>query len=321
VALSLALLQRFGGLIALFAAFSAASFLQANSGANRAQRQMVMSVTGIATALLVFAGALCHGHRVAAEVMLIAAASACFYARRFVPDRNLFTLYSFTLCLLATTFSGPWPNPLWIALAVLSGLPIAFVVFFYIWPPVFHLRFAAAVRTFALLVAHCLEAVNAGLEQGGHERRIARRVARLRAAMAACASLVASLKGSSVGKAAEVVVRLMRRIVVCFELLQESLPAIGAPQRSDLAEAIAETGAVFRALCAAYSNLDQVTSEPLTAESVRSPVLTVFERLPDHERDKHAAAALIEAGILAMRLRELGSGMASALRDPGFREE
>jgi hypothetical protein len=318
VGISLALFHRFGSLIALFAAFAAAAFMQANSGAHRRQRQSVMIVTGAASSLLVFAGALSHGHRVAAECLLIVVAAACFYARRFVPDRNLFTLYSFTLTLLAATFAGPWPQPLWIALAVLSGLPIAFAVYFYVWPPVFHVRFAAAVRTFDQLVAHCLDAVAATLEQGGRYRHVGTRVARLRGAMSTCATLAAPLRGSSVGKAADAAVRLMRRIVVCFELLEESLPVLGDLQQSGLAEGAAAISRAYRSLRDAYASNSPAD---LTLDGVRAPVVAAFGRAPDHERDERPAAALIEAGTLAVRLEQLHCAMAAVLRDPGFREE
>jgi hypothetical protein len=318
VAISLALFHSFGSLIALFAAFAAAAFMQANSGTSRRQRQMVMTVTGAATAVLVFAGGLCHGHRVAMELMLIGAAAGCFYARRFVPDRNLFTLYSFTLALLAATFSGPWPHPLWLALAVFSGLPIAFLVYFYVWPPVFHVRFAAAVSTFEQLVAYCLEALSVAVERGGEEQQITRRIARLRSAMSACATLATPLRGSASANAADAAVRLMRRIVVCFELLEEHLAIIADRQAPDLADASRAIGAAFRALCHAYaSNIPASVS----VEDLRAPVIAAFERVPDHERNKHTAAALIEAGTLAVRLEQLRRSMAGVLSDPAFTEE
>ena len=321
VTIQLALFHRFGGLIALFTAFSAAAFMQANSGASRRQRQAVMIVTGAGTAALVFAGALCHGHRVAAELFLMATAFFCFYARRFVPDRNLFTLYSFTLALLASTFAGRWPDPLRLGLAVLSALPVSFVVYFYVWPPVFHVRFAAAVRIFGELAARCIDQAQAELADGGEARALRRRIARLRSAMAACASLITPLKGSAVAKAADALVRLMRRVVVTFELMEENLQSIGTRTPPGLADALAATSAALGRVREEFLSLDGAQNQPLAAEPLREAVVRSFARLPDSRGHEHRAAALLETGMLAVHLEELRNRIASALRDPGFGED
>jgi len=330
VAISLVCLHPLGNpLLALFGAFATAAFMQANSGVTIRQRMLVMSAMGAGTSLLVFAGGFCHGHRVAAEIFLIVAAAICFWARHYVPDRNLFTLYAFVLAVLAETDSGPWPQPLWIGLVVLSGLPIAFVVYFYIWPPSFPRRFAIAVRSFLTLTARHMNGIVTSLERRRRWPNNEKDVASLRATLAATDTLTARMKGAAVGQAADRVVRLMRRVVVCFELLEESVEAASQRELNDLARAVAAIENAFREARASFLTGPPATEPRASAsgqvaeldpESLRDTVAQDFKSIPDHARDARAAAALIEAGLLAARLQELRVKIAIALRDPAFNE-
>lgn len=319
VAISLACSHGHGSLLSLFAAFAAAAFMQANSGFSRRQRQRTMLVTGTGTAALVLIGGLCHGHRLRAEAFLLAAAFLCFFARHYVPDRNLFPLYSFVLAVLAETFAGAWPQTLWIALAVLSGLPIAFVVYFYVWPPHFARRFVIGVSAFGTVTAECAARAALSLRKGDHEGSVRRAVGRVRDSMNAFVTLSAALKGSRAGQPAAAVVRLMRRIVVSCELIEESLDEIDERVRAVLSQPVEDTALAFDRVRTAFAQGDFSGDVALTSGPL--PVAAALQRASDLAALARGAGALAEAGLLAGHLEKLGAEVAAAVLDPAFQED
>lgn len=169
VAVNVAIFWRASDVVSLFAAISAAFLMQCvDTGTPRRQR---FTMAGTACAIMIVApiGSALHGRRGAEVVLLVLWAACVFYARRFLKGNGGFTLFAFTEVLLATALPG---NPEAQFLTAASGLVVAYVFRFWIWP-------ADEVRAFDDAAA--IFFTRARAMTNGPDRDGARQLAHLRA--------------------------------------------------------------------------------------------------------------------------------------------
>jgi len=133
------------GVAALIAAMSAAFLMQATDTGTVTRQKLSMTATAAALMVMTPLGSVLHGHRIGQAILLVAWAAAVFYARRFLKGNGAFTLFAFTLVLLATALPG---NPLMQVLTSGAGFAIAYVFRFHVWPPDEVLALRDAVRVF-----------------------------------------------------------------------------------------------------------------------------------------------------------------------------
>ncbi len=130
VAIAVALFWQAGTVAVLFAAISAAFLMQCTDSGSLTRQRLSMAATAAVLAIMAPAGSALHPHRVAQAALLIAWAAGVFYARRFLKGNGGFTLFGFTLVLLATALPG---SPKMQFATTASGFAIAYVLRFHVW--------------------------------------------------------------------------------------------------------------------------------------------------------------------------------------------
>ncbi|MDQ6676312.1 MAG: hypothetical protein M3Z09_03350 [Acidobacteriota bacterium] len=118
----------------LYAGLSAGFLMQSTAGSARRTRQISMASMGAASTLAVAIGSLLASSAWAKEALLVAAAFAAFYVRRFIPGKAMFPVFAFVLMLLATLQPGGTGRAATMMTAVAVGFASAYIVFFYVLP-------------------------------------------------------------------------------------------------------------------------------------------------------------------------------------------
>lgn len=133
----------------LYAGLSAGFLMQSTAGSARRIRQISMASMGAASTLAVAVGSLLASNIWAKEALLVGAAFAAFYVRRFIPGKAMFPIFAFVLMLLATVQPGGTGRALTMMTAVAVGFASAYLVFFYVLPDGTTRAFRHAVDLFA----------------------------------------------------------------------------------------------------------------------------------------------------------------------------
>ena len=124
---------RFGGSdLALYAGLSAGFLMQSTAGTARKTRQITMCAMGVASTIAVGIGSELSERQWPKEVLLVFAAFAAFYVRRWIHGRAMFPIFAFVLTLLATVQPGGAKAALPMMVAVFTGFISAFGVYFYV---------------------------------------------------------------------------------------------------------------------------------------------------------------------------------------------
>jgi len=149
---------------ALYAGMSAGFLMQSTAGNHRRTRQISMALMGAASTVAVGVGSELSGQHLAKELLLVAAAFAAFYVRRFIPGKAMFPMFAFVLTLLATLQPGGAGAALPMMTAVFGGFLTAFAVYFYLLPDESLRAFRHSVDLFVFRLQHARR--NPGHEQG-----------------------------------------------------------------------------------------------------------------------------------------------------------
>lgn len=115
----------------LFASIGAAFIMQCTPAGTRRLRQGAMLLSGCAMTLVVGIAAYLAPHPLFRDALIVVLAAVVFWVRRFLPGRDSFPIFAFTLSLIASELNGGPEGWAWEALAVASATGIAFVIFFY----------------------------------------------------------------------------------------------------------------------------------------------------------------------------------------------
>ena len=117
---------------ALYAGMSAGFLMQSTAGTARRTRQISMAAMGAASTIAVGLGSELSGRHLAKEALLVAAAFAAFYVRKFIPGKAMFPMFAFVLTLLATVQPGGAGSALPMMVAVFGGFGSAYLIYFYV---------------------------------------------------------------------------------------------------------------------------------------------------------------------------------------------
>jgi len=117
---------------ALYAGMGAGFLMQSTAGNERRTRQISMAYMGAASVIAVGLGSILSGQHVAKQLLLVGAAFAAFYVRRFIPGKAMFPMFAFVLTLLATVQPGGAGSALPMMLAISGGFVSAYAVYFYV---------------------------------------------------------------------------------------------------------------------------------------------------------------------------------------------
>ncbi len=131
VAIAVGFFSSAGVVVSLFGAISAAFLMQCTDTGSAMRQKVSMAATALVLMILTPLGAALHGRRLAEAALLVAWAAAVFYARRFLQGNGGFTLFTFTIVLLATALPG---SPQMQFLTAAGGFAIAYVLRFHVWP-------------------------------------------------------------------------------------------------------------------------------------------------------------------------------------------
>ena len=123
-----------GSQVALYAGMSAGFLMQSTAGEERRTRQMTMAWMGFASTLAVGLGSELSAQHWAKQILLVGAAFAAYYVRRFIPGKAMFPLFAFVLTLLATVQPGGAGSTLPMMAAIFGGFVSAFLTYFYLLP-------------------------------------------------------------------------------------------------------------------------------------------------------------------------------------------
>ena len=119
----------------MFAAAGSAYIMQCSSAGPLRRKQVTMLISGLAMAVVVGVGRRIKGYTWLQDGVIVCVAALAYYFRRFLPDQSQFPVFGFVLCVLAAVLSTGWRQGLHDMLAIATGLPIAFVTYFFILPP------------------------------------------------------------------------------------------------------------------------------------------------------------------------------------------
>ncbi len=132
VVIALEAMRFLGSDVALYAGLSAGFLMQSTAGTARRTRQISMAAMGFVSTIAVGVGSELSGHAWMKELLLVAAAFAAFYVRRWIHGKAMFPVFAFILALLATVQPGGEKSALPMMVAVFSGFISAFCVYFYV---------------------------------------------------------------------------------------------------------------------------------------------------------------------------------------------
>lgn len=165
----------------LFGGIGAGFLMQCTSTGTRRRQQLTMSVTAICMIAAVGLGSGLSGHPRLQDALLVALAFIAFYVRRFLPDQNMFPVFGFVLCLLATALPAGWERARGEMLALAVAFPVAFGIFFYVAPPDRLRAFADALEMFFARSSEFLRSLSGALRTGrSPDRRLPKSFQRLR---------------------------------------------------------------------------------------------------------------------------------------------
>ena len=148
---------------ALYAGISAGFLMQSTAGTTRRTRQISVAAMGVASTVAVGMGSELSGWPLAKELLLVAAAFAAFYVRKFIPGKAMFPMFAFVLTVLATVQPGGAGSALPMMVAVFGGFVSAYFVHFYLLPDESLRAFRHAADLFLFRLRHARR--NPGKEQ------------------------------------------------------------------------------------------------------------------------------------------------------------
>jgi hypothetical protein len=141
----------------MFAAAGSAYIMQCSSTGPWRRRQLTMLVSGLSIDAAVGIAGMLEGQPWSQDLLLVGVAALAYYFRRFLPDKNQFPIFGFTLCVLAAVLSTGWRQGLHDMLAVATAIPIAFAIYFFLLPPSIVGAARDEIRYFCLHAAELLQ--------------------------------------------------------------------------------------------------------------------------------------------------------------------
>lgn len=255
----------------LFAAIAVAFIMQCVSAGSSRRQQVTMIVSAAGMMIATGLGAGFSFSIWTQAAVLAVVAFACFYVRRFLPNGDLFPIYGFILCLIATELPGGWRWAAWEMLAVATGLPIAFALRFLVLPYDPRKAAVAAIDNLRVATARFLAALvrYLGGAQNDHDE-LADAQADVEAVVRFDQTLLDGLPVSVRGEAWVLeILRHQYEVLQSLTLLRQSVRRVREARDDPNEPAVGHLRTLLALLAGAFGDRDGGEDRPVDEEAVQ----------------------------------------------------